>query len=104
MTLTEKQRMTEKEELWHDDYKSSPWIWVGGLDFKLTEGDIIVIFSQFGEVIDINLARDKETGKSRGFCWIAFEDQRSTILSVDNLSGVTVWMTLILRFWIERSR
>ncbi len=34
--------------------------------------------------------RDKETGKSRGFAFLAYEDQRSTVLAVDNLSGARV--------------
>lgn len=34
----------------------------GGLDVRLTEGDIIIVFSQWGEPIDINLVRDKKTG------------------------------------------
>ena len=34
--------------------------------------------------------RDKETGKSRGFAFLAYEDQRSTVLAVDNLSGSRV--------------
>jgi len=29
-------------------------------------------------------------GKSRGFAFLAYEDQRSTVLSVDNLSGARV--------------
>lgn len=38
----------------------------------------------------MNLVRDKETGKSRGFAFLKFEDQRSTDLAVDNLCGATV--------------
>ena len=34
--------------------------------------------------------RDKETGKSKGFAFLAFEDQRSTVLAVDNMNGITV--------------
>lgn len=34
--------------------------------------------------------RDKETGKSRGFAFLKYEDQRSTDLAVDNLSGASV--------------
>lgn len=45
---------------------------------------------RFGEIAEINLIRDKETGKSKGFAFICYEDQRSTILSVDNLNGVKV--------------
>lgn len=34
--------------------------------------------------------RDKKTGKPKGFCFIAYEDQRSTILAVDNFNGTKV--------------
>ncbi len=44
----------------------------------------------------LNLVRDKETGKSRGFCFLKYEDQRSTDLAVDNLGGATV-MGRVLR-------
>lgn len=40
--------------------------------------------------MNINLVRDKATGKSRGFAFICYEDQRSTILAVDNLNGIKV--------------
>ena len=34
--------------------------------------------------------RDKDTGKPRGFAFLAYEDQRSTVLAVDNLSGARI--------------
>lgn len=75
---------------WHDQYKQSAWIFVGGLPYDLTEGDIICVFSQYGEIVNINLVRDKVTGKQKGFCFICYEDQRSTILAVDNLNSIKV--------------
>ncbi|EUD67359.1 hypothetical protein C922_02065 [Plasmodium inui San Antonio 1] len=73
---------------WHDQYKDSSYIYIAGnLDSRLTEGDIVIVFSQFGEPIDVNLVRDKETGKSKGYCFLAYEDQRSTVLAVDNFNG-----------------
>ena len=54
----------------------------------MNEGDIAIVFSEFGEIVDLNLARDKVTGKSKGFAFIAYEDQRSTILAVDNFNGI----------------
>lgn len=36
------------------------------------------------------MVRDKETGKSRGFAFLKYEDQRSTDLAVDNLTGTVV--------------
>ncbi|KAL4247012.1 RRM domain-containing protein [Abortiporus biennis] len=75
---------------WHDDYKDSAYIFIGGLNTELTEGDVITIFSQYGEVMDVNLPRDKNTGKTKGFGFLMYEDQRSTILAVDNLNGAKV--------------
>ncbi|EKX38457.1 hypothetical protein GUITHDRAFT_48511, partial [Guillardia theta CCMP2712] len=72
---------------WHANYADSAYIYVGGLDYRLTEGDVITIFSQYGEPVDVHLPRDKKTGKSHGFAFLAYEDQRSTNLAVDNLNG-----------------
>jgi RNA-binding motif X-linked protein 2 len=47
-------------------------------------------YFRYGEVVDVNLPRDKETGKTKGFGFLMYEDQRSTILAVDNLNGATV--------------
>lgn len=78
------------EGSWHHQYKDSCYIFIGGLDTRMTEGDIIIVFSQFGEPIDINLKRDKTTGKSLGYCFLGYRDQRSTILAVDNFNGSTL--------------
>ena len=37
-----------------------------------------------------DICRSKETGKSRGFAFLAYEDQRSTNLAVDNLNGARI--------------
>uniref|UniRef100_G3RJ69 RNA-binding motif protein, X-linked 2 n=1 Tax=Gorilla gorilla gorilla TaxID=9595 RepID=G3RJ69_GORGO len=75
---------------WHSEYKDSAWIFLGGLPYELTEGDIICVFSQYGEIVNINLVRDKKTGRSKGFCFLCYEDQRSTILAVDNFNGIKI--------------
>lgn len=83
------------EGSWHTDYRDTAFIYIGGLPFELSEGDIITIFSQYGEPVWIKLARDKETGKSRGFAWLKYEDQRSCDLAVDNMGGATVMERLL---------
>lgn len=75
---------------WHDRYKHSAYVYAGGLSYELTEGDVLAVFSQYGEIVDVHLVRDKQTKKSRGFAFLAYEDQRSTVLAVDNLSGSRV--------------
>jgi RNA-binding motif X-linked protein 2 len=34
------------EASWHGKYKDSAYVFVGGLDYELTEGDVICIMSQ----------------------------------------------------------
>eukprot|EP00088_Acartia_fossae_P057408 TRINITY_DN6697_c0_g1_i12.p1 TRINITY_DN6697_c0_g1~~TRINITY_DN6697_c0_g1_i12.p1 ORF type:complete len:292 (-),score=74.05 TRINITY_DN6697_c0_g1_i12:177-1052(-) len=75
---------------WHQEYKDSAWVFLGGMPYELTEGDIICMFSQYGEVVHINLIRDHTSGKSKGFGFLCYEDQRSTILAVDNLNGFKI--------------
>ena len=40
--------------------------------------------------MNVNMPRDKETGKSKGFAFLMYEDQRSTILAVDNMNGANI--------------
>ncbi|KAJ3120752.1 hypothetical protein HK098_004265 [Nowakowskiella sp. JEL0407] len=96
--IKEIQRINEKElqhglhesGSWHDTYKDSAYVYAGGLPFNMSEGDIIAVFAQYGEVVDVNLVRDKDTGKSKGYAFIAYEDQRSTNLAVDNFNGILI--------------
>lgn len=75
---------------WHARFKHSAYVYVGGLPYQLTEGDVLAVFAQYGEIVDVHLVRDRKTGKSKGFAFLAYEDQRSTVLAVDNLSGARV--------------
>lgn len=45
---------------------------------------------RYGEISEVHLVRDKETGKSRGFAFLEYVDQRSTILAVDNFNGISI--------------
>ena len=63
-------------------------------------GDILCVMSQFGEIEDINLARDEDTGKSRGFAFVKYEDARSCILAVDNLVGIKVRLSLCMCMYV----
>lgn len=75
---------------WHTDYRDTAYVYFGGIPYELTEGDVITIFSQYGEPVFLKLVRDRETGRSKGFGWLKYEDQRSTDLAVDNLGGAEI--------------
>ncbi|KAF2764719.1 hypothetical protein EJ03DRAFT_320737 [Teratosphaeria nubilosa] len=95
LNALELEKVVPPNASWHTDYRDTAYIYIGGLPFELSEGDILTIFSQYGNPVHINLARDKETGKSRGFAFLKYEDQRSCDLAVDNLSGASVLGRLV---------
>lgn len=75
---------------WHADYRDTAYIYIGGIPLDVSEGDVVTIFSQYGSPTHINMIRDKETGKSKGFAFLKYEDQRSCDLAVDNFGGAEV--------------
>jgi RNA-binding motif X-linked protein 2 len=89
-TMREIERGMGESASWHARFKHSAYIFAGGLPFTMTEGDVLAVFSQYGEIVDVNLVREEETGKSRGYAFVCYADQRSTVLAVDNLNGATV--------------
>lgn len=76
---------------WHADYSDTPYIYIGNLEESLKEKDILAIFAQYGNPTHINLIKDRETGKSRGFCYLKYEEQRSCVLAVDNFNGTLIY-------------
>jgi RNA recognition motif-containing protein len=45
-------------------------IYVGNLSFQAGENEIREAFSEYGEVTSVNIIMDRETGRSRGFCFV----------------------------------
>ena len=58
--------------------------------------------SQWGEIEDINLVRDKATNKSLGYAFLKYENQKSTILAVDNFNGITLLKRTLRVDHVER--
>jgi RNA recognition motif-containing protein len=46
-------------------------IYVGNLPFNVTENELRTLFSQYGTVETVNLITDRETGRPRGFAFVA---------------------------------
>jgi len=50
-------------------------IYVGNLAYETTADDLRELFSAHGEIKDVKLITDFETGRSKGFAFITFVDQ-----------------------------
>jgi len=49
-------------------------IYVGNLSFDATEDDIRQAFAEYGEVSSVNIIKDRETGRPRGFAFVEMPD------------------------------
>lgn len=50
-------------------------VFVGGLDYHLTEDELSRFFSEYGLVKDVQIVKDLNTSASRGFGFVTFEDE-----------------------------
>ena len=49
-------------------------LFVGGLPFSTTDDELQAAFAEFGTVASAKVITDRETGRSRGFGFVEFEN------------------------------
>eukprot|EP00871_Galdieria_phlegrea_P005401 jgi/Galph1/5862/GphlegSOOS_G4452.1 len=63
-------------------------LYVGSIHFSISEDDLRTIFEPFGEVVSLQLHRDPETGRSRGFGFVQFKKHEDAKKALDQLNGL----------------
>ena len=64
-------------------------IYVGNLDFKVSENELSELFSEFGQVESARIITDKYSGRSKGFGFVIMEDDNEAQQAIDALDGKT---------------
>jgi cold-inducible RNA-binding protein len=62
-------------------------LFVGNLSFNTTEGQLLEMFKQAGNVVSCELIMDKFTGKSRGFAFIQMGTQEEANKAIADFNG-----------------
>ena len=62
-------------------------LFVGNLSFNTSEGDILDLFKQAGNVTTCELIMDKFTNKSRGFAFVQMGTQEEATKAIADLNG-----------------
>src|ERR1700730_15009982 len=65
-------------------------VYVGNLNFDTTEGDLRNLFEPFGEISNISVINDRETGRPRGFAFVEMADDREAAQAMTDLNGKEV--------------
>ena len=61
-------------------------IYVGNLAFDVSEDDLQTAFEEYGQVASVNIIKDRETGKSRGFAFVEMNDGQAAKQAIEGLN------------------
>ena len=62
-------------------------LFVGNLDFKVTENDLQDAFAAYGTVVEANLVTDRTTGRPRGFAFVTMSSPEEAQKAIEGLNG-----------------
>jgi len=62
-------------------------LYVGNLTHNVTEDDLKANFSQCGNIVSLNIIRDKFSGQSKGFGFVEMETEEAAQEAIKKFSG-----------------
>jgi cold-inducible RNA-binding protein len=61
-------------------------LYVGNLPYETNESDLQALFAQAGDVESVNVIRDRETGRARGFAFVEMATDEAAQQAVTQLN------------------
>jgi RNA recognition motif-containing protein len=62
-------------------------MYVGNLPFSVGEAELREAFGRFGPIQEVSLVMDRETGRPRGFAFVAMETKEAMEAAIRGLNG-----------------
>ena len=62
-------------------------LYVGNMNYDTTEDSLRSMFSNYGEVVSVNVVADKYTGRSRGFAFVEMDTDDSAKAAIESANG-----------------
>ena len=78
-------------------------IYVGNLSYQVTEEDVSTVFAEYGTVKRVQLPKDRETGRMRGFGFVEMASDGEESAAIEALDGAE-WMGRDLKVSKARPR
>ncbi|MDP3276743.1 MAG: RNA-binding protein, partial [Deltaproteobacteria bacterium] len=66
---------------------SNTRLYVGNLAFHTTEDSLLSVFARFGDVAEVKLVLDRETGRSRGFAFVTMATPEGATKAIAEMDG-----------------
>jgi len=61
-------------------------IYVGNLPWTVKEEELLQTFGQYGKVASVNIVKDRDTGRPRGFAFVEMNDSAEAAAAITNLN------------------
>lgn len=65
-------------------------IFVAKLDFAVSDEELTGLFEEHGTVVKAHIAKDKETGKPRGFAFVEMSNEEESLKAISALDGRSI--------------
>ena len=62
-------------------------LFVGGLSWNTTDDGLRSAFETFGAINDVKVITDRDTGRSRGFGFVTFDDAADAETAIEKMNG-----------------
>ncbi len=62
-------------------------IYVGNMNYNTTEDSVRDLFSNYGEVLSVNMITDRYTGRFKGFAFIEMETDDEANNAINSING-----------------
>ena len=62
-------------------------LFVGRLPYEISEEELSKAFSEHGKIDSINIAKDRESGKSKGFAFVTFPSKEEAKAAIKAMNG-----------------
>jgi cold-inducible RNA-binding protein len=62
-------------------------LFVGGLSWNTTDAGLRQAFQQFGDIAEAKVIMDRDTGRSRGFGFITFNNDEDAVNAINAMNG-----------------
>jgi cold-inducible RNA-binding protein len=62
-------------------------LYVGNLPYSVDEQQLTEMFAAFGEVVDVRIVTDRDSGRSKGFAFVELSTDAAARNAIDGLNG-----------------
>jgi RNA recognition motif-containing protein len=78
-------------------------VYVGNVNYTTSEDDLRELFADYGDVVNLRMVTDRDTGRYRGFSFVEFGSEEAAQSAIESLNGTELdGRKLVVNEAIER--